>query len=224
MLRLVALVRTCVSEEGITSIIRMIRVGKLGMLAVTSSWSLQQRNTYHPDDEGDTLQEPLGITFQKTAFFMQEHTLNVHSWSRLTWSSCSMCVHVSPPINFFMPEQILMKFAVCWVEAEPISVLSFVNSFDQCVCVCVCVCVCACARARVHVCVCSPHNCKKAVAQLRVSILSVLSDCLEKMFAWQWIHTHNCRRIVWTCHYLCGPHLITGKSVGLSLYLSNTGR
>jgi hypothetical protein len=39
MLHRVALVRTDISQERIHSIIRMKRIGKLGMLAVTSNWS-----------------------------------------------------------------------------------------------------------------------------------------------------------------------------------------
>jgi hypothetical protein len=46
MLRLVALVRTVVSEELSTSIIRVIRIGKLGItLAVTSNRRALRRNT-----------------------------------------------------------------------------------------------------------------------------------------------------------------------------------
>jgi hypothetical protein len=45
MLLHMALVRTNVSEERITSIIRMTGIGKLGTLAVTSNWSTLPRNT-----------------------------------------------------------------------------------------------------------------------------------------------------------------------------------
>jgi 7,8-dihydro-6-hydroxymethylpterin-pyrophosphokinase len=54
MLRRVALVRTDVSEELSASFIRVTRIGELGTLAITS-WFLQ---------------EPHGITSQKTPFFI----------------------------------------------------------------------------------------------------------------------------------------------------------
>jgi hypothetical protein len=58
----VAVVRTHVSEEHITSIIRVTRISELGtMLAVTGNQSTLQRST---------LQEPHPITFQKAAFFI----------------------------------------------------------------------------------------------------------------------------------------------------------
>jgi hypothetical protein len=57
MLRHVALVRTDVSEELSSSIIRVTRIGELGTLAVTSNRRTLRRNTKftdycHPDDEG----------------------------------------------------------------------------------------------------------------------------------------------------------------------------
>jgi hypothetical protein len=45
MRRRVALVTTEVLEEVIASIIRVERIGELGMLAVTSNWSTLQRTT-----------------------------------------------------------------------------------------------------------------------------------------------------------------------------------
>jgi hypothetical protein len=86
MLRRVALVRTDVSEELSASIIRVTRIGKLGTsLAVTSSRRTLQRNTMlflvsrflspcwwrryvHPKRR--FLQEPHGLTSQKTTFFI----------------------------------------------------------------------------------------------------------------------------------------------------------
>jgi hypothetical protein len=50
----VALIRTGVSEEGIASIIKVTRIGKVGtMLAVTS-------NRCQPDDEGDRFLQNVG--------------------------------------------------------------------------------------------------------------------------------------------------------------------
>jgi hypothetical protein len=54
MLRLVALVRTDVSEELSTSFIRVTRIGELGTTLASYSRFLQ---------------EPQGVTSQKTAFF-----------------------------------------------------------------------------------------------------------------------------------------------------------
>jgi demethoxyubiquinone hydroxylase (CLK1/Coq7/Cat5 family) len=45
MLHHVALVRTDVSKERTTSIIRVTRIGELGTLAITSNQSMLQRNT-----------------------------------------------------------------------------------------------------------------------------------------------------------------------------------
>jgi hypothetical protein len=51
MLRRVALVRTDVSEELSSSIIRMTRIGELGTLAVTSNRRTLQKSC-HPDEGG----------------------------------------------------------------------------------------------------------------------------------------------------------------------------
>jgi hypothetical protein len=67
MLRRVALVRTDVSEEISTSIISVTRIGELGTtLAVTNNRRMLRRNTKCHR----FLQEPHGITSQKTPFFM----------------------------------------------------------------------------------------------------------------------------------------------------------
>jgi hypothetical protein len=56
-----ALVRTDVSEELSASFIRVTKIGELGTtLAVTSNRRMLRRNT---------LQEPHGVTCQKTPFF-----------------------------------------------------------------------------------------------------------------------------------------------------------
>jgi hypothetical protein len=75
MLRRLALVRTDVSEEVSASFIRVIRISELGTtLAVTSNRRTLRRS--HPDDGGDpflrnvgSLQDPHGVTSQKTPFF-----------------------------------------------------------------------------------------------------------------------------------------------------------
>jgi hypothetical protein len=66
MLRRVALVRTDVSEELSASfIIKVTRIGELGTtLAVTSNRRKLRRNTSR------FLQEPHGVTLQKTQFFI----------------------------------------------------------------------------------------------------------------------------------------------------------
>jgi hypothetical protein len=89
MLRRVALVRTGVSEEHIASVIRSTRIGVEIALAVTSNrMTLASVASYckrcsqlcdpcHHHDGSDTflkrrrfLQEPHGVTSQKTAFFI----------------------------------------------------------------------------------------------------------------------------------------------------------
>jgi hypothetical protein len=57
-----ALVRTGVSEELSTSIIRVRRIGELGTLAATGNRCTLRRNAF--------IQEPLGVTSQKTPFFI----------------------------------------------------------------------------------------------------------------------------------------------------------
>jgi demethoxyubiquinone hydroxylase (CLK1/Coq7/Cat5 family) len=55
MLRRVTLVKTDISEELTASIIRVTRIGELGMLAVTSNRRTLRRNTKppcHPDEGG----------------------------------------------------------------------------------------------------------------------------------------------------------------------------
>jgi hypothetical protein len=61
MLYLAALVRTDDLEEGIASIIRVIRISELGTLAVTSNQSTAKHQF---------LQEPHSITTQNMAFFI----------------------------------------------------------------------------------------------------------------------------------------------------------
>jgi hypothetical protein len=66
MLRRVALVRSDVSEEPSASFIRVSRIGELGTtLAATSNRHTLQRNT-----TWYFLQEPHGVTSQKTPFFI----------------------------------------------------------------------------------------------------------------------------------------------------------
>jgi hypothetical protein len=66
MLRRVGLVRTDVSEEVSASFIRVTLIGELGTtLAVTSNRRTLRRNT-----NGRFLQEPYGVTSQKTPFFI----------------------------------------------------------------------------------------------------------------------------------------------------------
>jgi hypothetical protein len=71
----VAFVRTDVSEEHSASIIRVTRIGELGTtLAVSRNQRMLQRNTsisrcYVPSKR-QFLQEPRGVTSQKTPFFM----------------------------------------------------------------------------------------------------------------------------------------------------------
>jgi hypothetical protein len=81
MLRRVALVRTDVSEELSASFIRGTRIGELGTaLAVTSNRRTVRRNTKRilvtlmkealSSSETSILQEPNGVTFKKTPFFV----------------------------------------------------------------------------------------------------------------------------------------------------------
>jgi hypothetical protein len=79
MLRRVTLVKTEVSEELSASFIKVTRIGELGTtLAVTSSRRTLERVSVPPKRR--FLQEPHGVTFQKTAFF----TVTVVKTSNLT--------------------------------------------------------------------------------------------------------------------------------------------
>jgi hypothetical protein len=73
MLRRVALVRTDVSEELSASFIRVTRIGELGtILAVTSNRRTLRRNFFniYISSQRRFLQEPHGVTSQKTPFFI----------------------------------------------------------------------------------------------------------------------------------------------------------
>jgi hypothetical protein len=75
-LRRVSLVRTDVSEEPSASFIRVTRIGELGTMLVTASVvpcslilvTLMKETLRSPKRR--FLQEPHGVTFQKTPFFM----------------------------------------------------------------------------------------------------------------------------------------------------------
>jgi hypothetical protein len=78
MLRRVALVRTDVSEELSACFIRVTRIGELGTLGVTSNRRTLRRNVLMKEvlssSETRFLQEPHGVTSQKTPFFL--HSIN----------------------------------------------------------------------------------------------------------------------------------------------------
>jgi hypothetical protein len=81
MLRRVILVRTDDSEESIASIIRVTRIGELGTtLALTNNRSTLQRNTTFLRKRR-FLQEPHGVTSQKTAVFL----ITAMETSNLIW-------------------------------------------------------------------------------------------------------------------------------------------
>jgi hypothetical protein len=57
--------------------------------------------------------------------------------NRLMRSSCSLCVYESPPIHFWMPEPIFMKFSLYVMTPEPVSTANFINlSVYMSACVC----------------------------------------------------------------------------------------
>jgi hypothetical protein len=66
VLRRVALIRTDVTEERSSSVIRVTRIGELGTLAVTSN----RRTLRYVPPKRRFLQEPHVITSQKTPFFI----------------------------------------------------------------------------------------------------------------------------------------------------------
>jgi hypothetical protein len=96
MLRRVALVSTDVSEERSASFIRVTRIGELGItLAVTSNRRTLRRNT----KSSQFLQEPHGVTSQKTPFFSSHRRENLKSYQIIT---CTVDVwYVVSNIDFF---------------------------------------------------------------------------------------------------------------------------
>jgi hypothetical protein len=93
MLRHVALVTSDVSEERISSIIRMARLGELGTtLAVTDSC--------HPDDGSARLFQNVGTYKSQTAFFccsvVMEMPLNTHL---ITTRLCYILAHVEVALS-----------------------------------------------------------------------------------------------------------------------------
>jgi hypothetical protein len=72
MLRRVALVRTDVSGELIASFIRVIRIGKLliAMVVPSSPILVTLMKEAQSSSETSVLQDPYGITSQKTPFFI----------------------------------------------------------------------------------------------------------------------------------------------------------
>jgi hypothetical protein len=75
LLRRVALVRTDVSEEPGASFIRMTKIGELGTTqAAISNRRTLRRNTFLPPKRR-FLQEPHGVTTQKTPFFKYKDVL-----------------------------------------------------------------------------------------------------------------------------------------------------
>jgi hypothetical protein len=57
--------------------------------------------------------------------------------SRLMWSPCCLCVSVSLPINFWMPERIFMKLGMYIMAPEPISTAYSISPSHQSVSICV---------------------------------------------------------------------------------------
>jgi hypothetical protein len=86
MLRLVALVRTDVSEELSASFLSVTRIGELGTtLAVTSNRRMQRR----------FLQAPHGVTYQKTPFCI----VTAVRTSNLSYNNCLRTTAPSRPVD-----------------------------------------------------------------------------------------------------------------------------
>jgi hypothetical protein len=130
MLRRVALVITDVSEELSSSFISVTRIGELVTLAVTSNRRTLRRNTKFTDSSSPLwrrryvppkrrfLQEPHGVTSQKTSFF----TVTAVKASNLTItytrsSSPSFAPHVPPTSSsstwkFYLSKSRVMQLLV----------------------------------------------------------------------------------------------------------------
>jgi hypothetical protein len=81
MLRRVDLVRSDISEDRSTSIIIVTRIGELGTtLAITSNW-----RTHYVPMKNRFLQEPRGVTSQKTSFFIENaQIMKFCGWLQVT--------------------------------------------------------------------------------------------------------------------------------------------
>jgi hypothetical protein len=126
MLRRVALVRTDVSEKRSASIITVTRIGELGTtLAVTSNRSTLQRNISSPilvtvkmealpSSKRHFLQEPHGVTSQRTEFFR----VTAVKPSNLTQKPKRFCSIYTPTVscNTFLCSH---KSAVVYTVAGP---------------------------------------------------------------------------------------------------------
>jgi hypothetical protein len=112
MLRRVVLVRTDVSEEPGASFITVTRIGELGTTqAATSNRRTLRRNTKVPPKRR-FLQEPHGVTSQKTPFFI----VTAVKTSDLTKRHCSTKPTVSShtcSIHFYINQKVLKTSKIC---------------------------------------------------------------------------------------------------------------
>jgi hypothetical protein len=117
MLRCVALVRNDVSEELCASIIRVTRICELGTLTVSSNRRTLRRNT--KEERKKEIQEPHGVTLQKTPFFI----VTAVKTSNLTlYSTFFKSRTLGKVQNPFLRSVCRLLVAACVVPSAPIFV------------------------------------------------------------------------------------------------------
>jgi hypothetical protein len=109
MLRRVVLVGTDISEEFSASIMRVTRLGELRTLAATSNRRTLRRYFFAAPPKRRFLQEPHGVTSQKTAFF-KRFLCYIHFSFRMI--SCSTPFHPGSIVRVTIEPDI--KLALFW--------------------------------------------------------------------------------------------------------------
>jgi hypothetical protein len=123
MLRRVDLVRTDVSEERSSSNIKGTRIGELGTaLAITSNRRSQRASPWwwrrYVPPKRRLLQEPHGVTSQKTAFFISL-LLNFVMWSVLYLQTVTLFNYQKLWFNISWEhfERLVLKFCVIFTDS-----------------------------------------------------------------------------------------------------------
>jgi hypothetical protein len=86
-----------------------------------------------------------------------------------------LCVCVSPPINFQVPEPIFIKLGMYIMACEPISTVYFINPSHQTVCLCVSPVI---ARQWLDTVIAAAMNTHATIAEFVHTLFPVGSTCM----------------------------------------------